>query len=156
VYRPGLPSNAQAPTASGFVEVDQAAQSFAAGGAPAAQWANWNTAQRQRYVQTLPRELSRDRLDALEQALHLNALGNNEVLFDWLALATRNRYDAAVPALERFLTSQGRGKFVRPLYTALMGQGDWGPPIARRIYARARAGFHPIVQASIDRIVTAA
>jgi leukotriene-A4 hydrolase len=156
VYQPGLPSNAQAPVATGFAEVDAAVQAFTSGGAPAAAWTNWNTAQRQRYLQTLPRELPRGRLDALQAALHLNETGNSEVLFDWLALATRNRYQPAVSALETFLTSQGRGKFVRPLYTALMGQGDWGQPIARRIYARARAGYHPIVQAGVDRIVTPA
>jgi leukotriene-A4 hydrolase len=156
VYQPGLPSNAQEPVASGFAEVDQAVQAFTNGGAPAVAWANWNTAQRQRYLQTLPRELSRARLDALQAALRLNETGNSEVLFDWLALAVRNRYQPAVPALETFLTGQGRGKFVRPLYTALMGQGDWGQPIARRIYARARAGYHPIVQAGVDRIVTPA
>jgi len=61
-----------------------------------------------------------------------------------------------LPSLERFLTSQGRGKFVRPLYRALMSQGEWGQPIAQRIYARARAGYHPIVQAAVDRIVAPA
>jgi leukotriene-A4 hydrolase len=51
------------------------------------------------------------------------------------------------------LTSQGRRKFVRPLYTALMAQGDWGQPIARRIYARARPGYHPVTSNSVDAIV---
>ena len=35
--------------------------------------------------------------------LGLNEAGNNEVLFAWLELAVANRYDPAVPALERFL-----------------------------------------------------
>ena len=53
-----------------------------------------------------------------------------------------------------FLTRQGRGKFVRPLYHALTEQGEWGQAHARAIYARARAGYHPIVQGGVDRIVT--
>jgi hypothetical protein len=157
VYQPGLPSNAVEPTAQGFAEVDRYVAAFAAGGSPTeAPWANWVTMQRQRYLQAVPRELPRARLDALQAAFNLNDIGNNEVLFDWLSLAVRNRYEAALPSLERFLTSQGRGKFIRPLYTALMGQGEWGRPIARRIYQRARAGYHPIVQGGVDRIMNQA
>jgi hypothetical protein len=153
-YQPGLPSNAREPTASGFDQVAHFVEDFTNGGVPAsAPWEGWNTMQRQRYLQTLPRTLPLARLDALEAAFGLNETGNSEVLFDWLALAVRNRYQAAVPSLETFLTSQGRGKFVRPLYAALMEQGDWGQALARRIYARARAGYHPIVQVGADRIV---
>jgi len=155
-YEPGIPDNAVAPQASGFAEVEQAVAAFNAGGAPPGTWATWNTMQRQRFLQTLPRELPRARLDALETALGLNWIGNMEVRFDWLALAIRNGYEPAGPAVERFLGEQGRGKFVRPLYRALMEQGPWGQDWARRIYARARATYHPIVQAGVDRIVTAA
>jgi hypothetical protein len=95
-------------------------------------------------------------MDALESALHLNATGNSEVLFNWLELVVRNQYDPGVESLTHFLSSQGRGKFIRPLYRALMAQGDWGRPIARRIYAEARTMYHPIVANSVDRIVNAA
>lgn len=156
-YQPGLPSNAVEPQAEGFAEVARYVEQFSNGGEPpTAPWANWNTMQRQRFLQTIPRELPRARLDALEAALHLNETGNSEVLFDWLALSVRNRYEPAVPRLEQFLSSQGRGKFIRPLYASLMQQGDWGQALARRIYAQARAGYHPIVQGGVDRILNPA
>lgn len=153
VYQPGLPSNAQEPTATGFNEVAQAVTAFTNGGAPSQAWANWSTAQRQRYLQTLPRTLPRARLDALQSAYGLNTIGNMEVRYDWLILAINNRYTPAEAAIETFLTVQGRGKFIRPIYAALMAQGDWGQGMARRIYTRARAGYHPIVQGGADRIV---
>lgn len=155
-YESGIPSNAVAPVASGFTPVEQAVTAFNAGGAPPAAWSDWNTMQRQRFLQTLPRELPRPRLTALESAFGLNTIGNMEVRFDWLALALKNGYEPAGPAAERFLTEQGRGKFVRPLYRALMEQGAWGQALAQRIYAEARATYHPLVQAGVDRIVTAA
>jgi hypothetical protein len=37
-----------------------------------------------------------------------------------------------------------------------MRQDAWGQTIARRVYARARETYHPIVQASLDRVVTSA
>jgi aminopeptidase N len=155
-YEPGLPSNAQEPHAAAFDQVAEAVAAFAAGGPPAAAaWEMWGTYERQRYLQTLPRELSRVQLDALESAFGLNETGNSEVLFDWLALAIRNGYEPCAASLESFLTRQGRGKFVRPLYRALMNQGLWGQALARRIYERARPTYHPIIVNGVDRIVTA-
>lgn len=153
-YEPGIPDNAVAPQASGFAAVEQAVAAFNAGGPAPAAWTTWNTMQRQRFLQTLPRELPAGRLQALESALGLNTIGNMEVRFDWLALAVRNGFEPAAPAVAQFLTEQGRGKFVRPLYRALMDQGEWGQALARDIYARARATYHPIVQAGVDQIVT--
>jgi hypothetical protein len=43
---------------------------------------------------------------------------------------------------------------VRPLYRDLMRQGAWGQPIARRIYRRARATYHPVVVDAVDQLVT--
>ena len=31
-----------------------------------------------------------------------------------------------------------------------MGEGDWGRPIARRIYARARPGYHSVTTGTVD------
>lgn len=156
-YEPGLPSNAQEPHAATFDQVDAAVAAFAAGAAPdGAQWRSWGTFERQRFLQTLPRELPPARLDALEAAFALNATGNYEVAFNWLELVVDNRYEPGVATLERFLTSQGRGKFVRPLYRMLWAEGDWGRPIARRIYAQARPGYHNLVSTAVDRIVSGA
>jgi hypothetical protein len=155
-YEPGIPANAIAPVATGFAPVEAAVAAFNAGGPAPAAWADWNTMQRQRFLQTLPRELPAARLAALEGACGLNTIGNMEVRFDWLALAVKNGYAPAGAAVEQFLTEQGRGKFIRPLYRALMEQGSWGQALAQRIYARARATYHPLVQAGVDRIMAAA
>lgn len=74
------------------------------------------------------------------------------MLFAWLRVAIRARYEPAMPALERFLTSQGRRKFLRPLYEDLMTT-DWGKPEARRIYARARPLYHSVATTTLDPIV---
>ncbi|HEX8661676.1 MAG TPA: leukotriene A4 hydrolase C-terminal domain-containing protein, partial [Brevundimonas sp.] len=89
----------------------------------------------------------------LESALNLRNEGNAEVLFAWLQIAVQHRYQPAVPTLEHFLTTQGRRKFVLPLFTSLWAKGDWGRPIARRIYARARPGYHPVTTGSVDAVV---
>ena len=89
---------------------------------------------------------------ALDQAFGLSRSGNSEVRFAFLDLAVQNRFDPAVPALEEFLTVQGRRKFVRPLITALAEDQQWGRPIAARIYAKTRAAYHPVTTRDLDKL----
>ncbi|MDQ3482949.1 MAG: M1 family metallopeptidase [Pseudomonadota bacterium] len=152
VYQPGLPSNVARPAPSAFAEVDRAIAGFKVGGAVPTGFAGWSTAEKLRFLNGLPRKLPTRRLGELDRQLRLNGAGNNEVLFAWLELAVANRYDAAVPALERFLTTQGRRKFVAPLIEALAKDQQWGRPIAARIYPRARPLYHPITTRGLDEL----
>lgn len=153
VYRPGLPANAARPDPDAFAAVDRALRARDPAEAP---FASWSTAERIRFLNGLPRELARARLDALDRAFGLSQSTNAEVLFAWLKLAIANHYDPAIPAAERFLTSMGRRKFVAPLFEALLAEGEWGRPIARRIYARARPGYHSISSRTVDAAFRAA
>lgn len=162
IDQPGLPSNAQAPTSPAFTAVDQAARAFYVerGPASAIPWRRWSTQERQHFLAWRPTgaAASRDWLTApqladLETTLNLRNEGNAEVLFAWLQIAVAHRYQPAVPTLERFLTTQGRRKFVLPLFTSLWAEGDWGRPIATRLYAQARPGYHPVTTGSVDEVV---
>ncbi|MBI2260274.1 MAG: M1 family metallopeptidase [Caulobacterales bacterium] len=161
IYQPGLPSNAVAPVSTAFVPVDAAARAFTLGGpASAIPWSGWSTQERQRFLGWRPasvpaggRWLTDAQLADLESTLKLRQEGNAEVVFAWLQIALAHRYQAAVPTLEHFLTTQGRRKFVLPLFESLWAQGDWGQPIARRIYATARPGYHPVTTGSVDDVV---
>ena len=154
VFQPGLPDNAARPDPSAFARVDSALAAFQAGGpASAVPYARWTTAERLRFLNGLPRDLPQTRLAELDRALGLTAGRNAETLFAWLQLALANRYAPAVPAAERFLMSQGRTKFVAPIFKTLMGEGDWGQPIARRLYARARPTYHSVTTSRVDKLI---
>jgi aminopeptidase N len=152
VYQPGIPSNMVRPPAGTFSEQDKAAAVFAKVAARPQSWGEWNTEERLRFLNRLPRKLGKGYLDELNRGLGLNDASNMEIRFAWLDLAVSNRYDPAVPSLEQFLTSQGRGKFVKPLITALARDSSWGKPIAKRIYAQARPLYHPIVTRDLDKL----
>ena len=156
VYQPGLPSNVARPDPAAFAAIDSAVVAFARGGPVPSAFNSWTTAEKLRFLNSLPRELAAERLNALNGTLRLNEAGNQEVLFAWLSLAVENRYEAAVQPLERFLTAQGRGKFVRPLIQALAKDVQWGRPIASRIYARTRPLYHPLVTRDLDELKLAA
>ena len=152
VYQPGLPANVARPDPAAFAEVDKSVSIFAAGGAVPTGFETWTTAEKLRFINRIPRKLPAARLDELNQQLGLSEAGNNEVLFAWLELAVANRYQPAVPSLERFLTNQGRRKFVRPLITALAKDEQWGRPIASRIYAKARPSYHAVTTQDLDKL----
>ncbi|HEX6909497.1 MAG TPA: M1 family metallopeptidase [Longimicrobium sp.] len=150
----GVPANAVRRESDAFTRVEAQAQRFGAG-TPAAQLATngWTTQEWQHFLGALPQRMTAARLAELDRAFNLSRQGNSEILFAWLMIAVRNRYEPALPALEAFLTGQGRRKFVRPLFAALMEQGEWGQAHARRIYAKARPGYHPVTSSSVDAIV---
>jgi len=156
VYGTGLPANAAQPLPTAFAAVDAAAKDYAASHMIDPElWAGWTTAERLRLLAKLPRELTDDQLAWLDGHLGLSQSGNAEILFSWLQLALGNRYEAVVPSAEAFLARVGRRKFVLPLFETLMKQSEWGRPIARRIYAQTRAGYHAVTQGSVDEVVSA-
>jgi hypothetical protein len=136
-----------------FARVDEQVALFGEGTAPASLvTTGWNTHEWLHFLRSLPDTLSRARLTALDRAYGFTDSGNSEILFAWLRIAIRNRYQPAFPALERFLTSQGRRKFLAPLYTDLAAT-DWGRTMARDIYQRARPMYHSISTGTIDGIL---
>ena len=156
VYQPGLPANAARPDPAAFAPVDEAVRAFAGGGAaPASPWTSWTTAERLRFLNGVPRELPQPRLAEMDRALKLTGSGNAETLFAWLQLALANRYEPAVPAAERFLMAMGRRKFVAPLFETLQKEGEWGRPIAQRIYAKARPTYHSVTSGTVDKALAA-
>jgi aminopeptidase N len=155
LYQPGLPDNAPLPSSDALRRVADQAQAFAkASAASRVKADNWTTQEWQHFLESLPETLTAAQMADLDRTFGLTKRGNSEVLFLWLRTAIRNRYEPAMPALERFLTTQGRRKFLRPLYEDLM-KTDWGKAEARRLYARARPLYHTVATSTLDPIVQA-
>jgi leukotriene-A4 hydrolase len=154
LYKPGLPDNAPIPRSDALQLVEQQATAFAGGAVVASSIKadQWTTQEWQHFLTSLPQQLTAMQLADLDRTFGLTNRGNSEVLFAWLRLAIRHRYEPAVPALERFLTAQGRRKFLRPLYEDLM-KTDWGKAEAKRIYERARPLYHSVATTTLDPIV---
>jgi len=152
-YGTGLPSNAPQETSDAFAKVDAQVQAFR-DGAPigSLQTDGWSTHEWLHFLRGLDGQYDIERLRALDARFRLTQTGNSEMLFEWLRIAIRNRYEPALPALDRFLVSQGRRKFLRPLYADLIAT-EWGRPIAEDIYRRARPGYHAVSRATIDELL---
>lgn len=153
IYQPGLPSAAARPVTERLTKVAEQAKAFAAGSVKASAIATqaWSTQEWLEFLRSLP-PLTSAQLGELDRAFHLTQTGNSEILDQWLEMAIEADYAPAYPRLESFLLEVGRQKFIRPLYTALMKTPE-GQKRARAIYAKARPGYHPIAQTSMDKIV---
>ena len=88
----------------------------------------------------------------LDAAFRFSQTGNSEILNDWLLQVIDSNYQPAYPALERFLTTVGRRKFLQPLYTELAKTPE-GTEMALRIYEKARPGYHSVSRGTIDEIL---
>jgi aminopeptidase N len=152
IHGPGLPANAPKPQSEAFTRVEAQAKAFADGGSvDSIQAENWSSHERVHFIQSLP-ALPVGRMAALDGRFHFSDSGNSEVLSAWLEKSIDARYQGAYPAIERFLTTQGRRKFVRPIYDKLAKNPE-DLAFAKRIYAKARPTYHPVTQASIDEIL---
>lgn len=156
IYGPGLPPGIAEPTSPAFGKVDAELARLAKGAAPKElATAGWVTQQWQQFLRNLPpipTPVDAARLAELDAAFHFTDSGNAEILADWFQRAIAVGYRPAYPALERFLVTVGRRKFIGPLYAALAKTPD-GLAFAREVYVKARPGYHPLAQAAIDGIL---
>lgn len=149
---PGLPAGAPQPRSAAFDQVEAQAAAFAKGAAASALvTTGWSSHHWLHFLQSLP-VLPVRRISALDQQFRFSDSGNAEVLAAWLQRAISAGYAAANPAVERFLTSMGRRKFLVPLYTALAATPD-GKAFAKRIYEKSRPLYHPVARESVEAIL---
>ena len=154
VYEPGLPENMPRVETERFAAVDAQAELWLAGEleASALDHEDWTTHEWLHFIRGLPDDLTAQRLAALDAAFGLTGSGNSEILAAWFVHAIAAGYEPAYPALERFLTGMGRRKFLTPLYGALAETPE-GRQRALAIYEKARPGYHPLAQLSIDELL---
>ena len=153
VYSAGLPSNAPQVRPKEFERVEAQVKAWTEG-TPAKDLntQNWTTHHWLHFLQKLPQNLKAEQMAELDAAFKFTQTSNSEILSAWLLRAIATQYKPAYPALEKFLTSMGRRKFLKPLYTELAKTPE-GMEMARRIYAKARPTYHSVAYTTIDAIL---
>ncbi|MCS7043761.1 MAG: M1 family metallopeptidase [Bryobacteraceae bacterium] len=136
LHEPGLPADAPRPR----YEFEKTPRD----GWVTQEWLHW--------LRSQPARMSREEMAAIDRAWKLTATGNSEIAAQWLLMAVRNGYEPAYGRLERFLIEVGRRKYVKPLYAELVKTPE-GRERARRIYEKARPGYHPITRAAVDALL---
>lgn len=153
VYGPGIPENCPRAGQELFSKVDAERVKFL-DGMPAEQLAfvRWSAHEWLHFLRGMPADLKPEQMRLLDNAFNLSNTGNSEVADEWYLLALKTGYTRAYEPMERFLSTVGRRKFLEPLYQQMMKTPD-GTKMARRLYAKYRANYHPLAQESLDRMV---
>ena len=150
-----IPSFAVMPKSDALEKVEQARDAWLNGGsvdALAKTASAWSTQEWVHFIDSLPRKMAAERLSTLDRELKLTASPNAEIAHVWFRLAISNRYSAAYPAMERYMVSIGRRKLIVPLYRDLALTPE-GKSLAVKIYMKARDGYHPVAQSTVDALL---
>jgi leukotriene-A4 hydrolase len=152
IHGPGIPANSPVPRSSAFERVEQAGRDWlSTGNITAINPSKWSSQERVHFIESLPR-LSAERMAELDAHFRFRDSGNSEVRFVWLRKAAQEQYREAYPAIEDFLTIQGRRKFVRPVFS-MLAQTPEGLAFARQVYQRVRPTYHSVSRSAIDAVL---
>ena len=152
IEKPGIPDDAKVPTSPRFETIAASRAEWLAGKRDAAslEATSRNTQEWMFFLDGLPKKLSKAKLADLDAAYHLTGAANAEIARRWYLAAIRNDYRPARVAMAAYMTRIGRRYLVVPLYEALAKTAE-GRDFARGVYAKAKAGYHPLTRASIEK-----
>ncbi|MEI8278587.1 MAG: M1 family metallopeptidase [Bacteroidota bacterium] len=153
VYGPGIPANCPRAGQERFQKVDAARDQFLKGTAAAQLTTKfWSTQEWLQFLRKMPSTISQEQMKALDDAFHFTKTGNSEIADVWFTMAIASEYAPAYTAMEDFLSRVGRRKFLGPLYGEMM-KTPKGQEMAKHIYEKYRMNYHPLAQATFDKLI---
>jgi len=157
LYKPGLPetpdfdrtlSGECEDLAASWISVDDGETKK--GVLPHHDIANWSASRTICFLDSMlgtvadrKRPLARSTVEAMKAKYSMDQSSNSEILFRFCMLAIESGDDTMYPVIVRFITTQGRMKFVRPLYRALC-KSEKGKELAISTFLSKKDFYHPI------------
>ena len=157
LYEPGIPDSAPVSASTQFDGVDALRQAWLDGeGLPARSATDaWSTQEWLHFLDGMPATLEQAQLAELDQAYRFTGTANGEIAMRWYPLAVRSGYSQANGEIAGFLQEIGRRKLIMPTYSELVKTPE-GMALAEQVLEEARAGYHPITTASVERVIAQA
>ena len=88
----------------------------------------------------------------IDENFKLTEQGNSEILCDWLVIAVGSNYASVFDRVRSFLSTVGRMKYLKPLYSTLHA-GVGTRTLAAEIFAKNAGSYHPIARAGLERLL---
>jgi leukotriene-A4 hydrolase len=153
IYQPGVPANIPPASSALFTDIDSSIKKFSYTKSVAGLSKKINSTNQLLYFLThLPDTLSIADMTLLDSEFHFTQSNNAEVQCVWYTLAVEHHYKPAFNRIEQFLITVGRRKFLTPIYKQMI-QTPEGKTWAKRIYEKAKVGYHPLAVKSIGNLV---
>ncbi|MBT8092317.1 MAG: M1 family metallopeptidase [Gammaproteobacteria bacterium] len=152
LYEPGLPPDAPVPTSATLTAAAAVAARWASGelDTAAIPIGEWSAHAAVHFINSLPADLSDERLSELDAALGLSKTSNAEIARTWFIQVAERRHEAAYGDMAAYLNRYGRGRLIFPIYMALANNGS-DRELSLQLFEQARAAYHPLVSAWIGR-----
>ncbi|CAB5388002.1 unnamed protein product [Rhizophagus irregularis] len=87
---------------------------------------------------------------AMDKAYNFTTVRNVEVCYRWQKVCLLAEYEPMFPHVVKFVTQQGRMKYVRPLYRMLKNTKK-GSDLAKKTFTENKSFYHPIAATMIER-----
>jgi aminopeptidase N len=157
IYGTGIPKDAPLPDSPRFTAIDRERSDFLAGRLAAGKLdaKGWNTQEWMYFLDRLPDVAPLDKLQQLDAAWHLTGTPNAEIGMRWYSHAIAAGDKAAWTAAAEHMTRIGRLYLTTPLYKAFVKTPE-GLAYAEQVYAKAKAGYHPLTQQVVEGIIAKA
>ena len=150
VYGKGIPSNFPELHSTEFDIVDDVVSNWENGSsASEISTEGWTTHHWIYFFKQLPKKISTERLDDLNNNLNLNDIKNHAVLSNWLSLASENLYEPSFETTKKFLTEFYGSSTI---YRALAKTPE-GLEMGKRIYENAKPKYHYVTTTRIETIL---
>ncbi|MEM7081662.1 MAG: M1 family metallopeptidase [Pseudomonadota bacterium] len=154
IFEDGLPDASMVPVSDAFTAIDAQGLSWLNGSVALGDLdtSNWSVHEWLYFLNKLPSDLSGTQLEQLDSEFALTESRNNEIVHSWMRHVIRHDYQPGFARLEQYLLGIGRRKLIVPLYDDLMATPAHRE-FAFDVYKRARPGYHPLAQGTVEAIL---
>ena len=152
VYGEKIPADAPRKVAERFVAVDAEREKFLTGtNAEKLNTQGWTTHEWLHFLRKMPKPLLAGQMADLDKQYNFTNSGNSEIAAQWFVMSIAADYKPAYPAMEQFLATVGRRKFLEPIYGEMMATGK--EAMAQELYKKYRNNYHPLAHMTFDKSI---
>lgn len=152
IYKPGIPSNIINPVSEDFNTIDNILKNWRKTGVKGLSQKIKSTNERQHFIDYLPADITVQEMADIDKEFNFTTKGNFVVRRQWFIIAIKHQYKFAYPAIEQFLTSYSRTYSLTPLYKEMIKTPE-GKIWAKKIYTKAKPGYHATTVTEIERLL---
>jgi len=153
VYEPGLPEESHRPKSHLYDEVQQVLNDYQQGIKPTKeQVQDWHRYQILSFLQGLPRKISVEDCQYLENILELEKRNDVAFFSHFYVVCINSGYQAILPRIEQFIEKIGRMLYILPIVRAMI-ETDWSRSYIRPMFERVRDRHHQITVYAIGKLL---
>lgn len=152
ILQPGLPSNIPAVVSEDFNRIDSIQKSWRSAGVKGLSVKIKSTNERQHFIDYLPKDLTSEEMKAIDDEFNFTENGNFVIKRQWFAIAIRQQYEPAYPAIEKFMIATSRTGSLMTLYKEMVKTPE-GKFRAKKIFEKAKSGYHATTVEAIQNLL---